>query len=386
MQALFYIGLFGTFFFVMSGITVGVARTTFQQQLDREDRVVDVFRDIEYAINKVILRDQLSLAAEPLDNMNYILPHLSWSSSDISIDPWSRPVVAARVDENQVIAAFGSSGQAIATVSHFALISGGPDRNVDTPAPTTVTEWRLLHSTGGVGDDVVHTFSTRAPMTETWNSAAEVEKKVQDIAVRNYRQRVEQFSPSSGTATDNVIGIFTNCAFLNQIDNRNGLDCQGFNTTLIQECHQVHQYNLEVASISAGSQQGVDGGTFTQGGVTAGTGLQQIQRPRTNIIPNDVAVQIGQCWRYDTSLQADLRFPTMAGEPEGTTRNCRSNNDCTVTPDKIGVEFEVARDPFRDQAPVTLKYDDSKPDQLTLQRNFTGGGWQVVRDNTVRAE
>jgi len=381
MQALFYIGLFGTFFFVMSGITVGAARTTMQQQLDRKDRIVEVFRDVEYAINKVILRDQLSLASENIDDMNYVLPHLSWSSGDIAIDPWQRPIVSARIDENQVIAAFGTGEQAIANVSHFALISGGADRSIETPIPTSVTEWRTLHSTGGVGDDVVHTFSTRAPMTETWNAAAEVEKKVQDIAVRNYRQRVEQFSPSSGTATDNVVGIFTNCALLNQIDNRNGLDCLDFNGELINECHQLHQYNLAVASANSGTQQQPAGETSLQG--NDGSTSISLQRPITRIIPKDVDVQIGQCWRYDEGLKANIRFPTMAGDPEGTTRNCQSSNDCTVAPSKIGVEFEVARDPF---GGFRLAYDDNNPDKLTLERNVVLDGWRVVRRNTVRSE
>jgi len=359
MQALFYIGLFGTFFFVMSSITAGVARTTFQQQLDREDRVVQVFNDIEYAINRVMLRDQLSLANEDIGNMNYILPHLSWSSEDVATDPWARPVTAARIDERQVIAAFAPGERAEAIVSHFALISGGPDREIQTDIPASVEEWRILHSAGGAGDDIVHTFSTRDPMMETWNAAAEVEKTIDDILERSYRQRVEQYSPTSGSADDNVVGVFTNCALLNQTGNLNGYNCAQFSAQLINECNTMHQYNLAV-----------DAG-------------EQMQRPQTQVLPRDVDVQLGQCWRYDDGLKADVDFPTMAGAPIGGARNCAGNNDCTIDPRNVGVWSEMQRDPF---GGFRLAYDDDFPDQLTLQRNLALDGWFVVRNNDVRSD
>lgn len=365
MQALFYIGLFGTFFFVMSGITAGVARTTFQQQLDRKDRIVEIFNDIEYAINRVILRDQLSLASEELGNLDYVLPHLSWSSEDVGTDPWSRPVVAARIDENQVIAAFSSGEQAVAVVSHFALISGGPDREVQTALPTSVNEWRILHSTGGADDDIVHTFSTRGPMIETWNAAAEIEKTVEDIVVRNYRQRVEQFSPTSGSADENIAGLLTNCALLNQTGNLNGYNCAQFDAQLISECNAMHQYNQ---AVEAAADQ---------------PGTSPPQRPNTTRLPDDVEVQVGQCWRYDSALKANLNFPTMAGDPIGGARACAGESDCTVDPGRVGAFSEVRRDPF---GGFRLAYDDNFPDQVTLERNVVLDGWMVVRNNTVRAE
>lgn len=367
MQALFYIGLFGTFFFVMSGITAGVARTTFQQQLDRQDRIIEIFDDIEYAINRVILRDQLSLASEDIDNMNYVLPHLSWSGDEVAVDPWANPIVVYRLDDVQTIAAFGGGQLAEAVVSHFVLISGGPNREIETATDgiSTITEWRNLHSQGAVGDDIVHTFSTRGPQMETWNAAAEVEKTVEDILVRNYRQRIEQFSPTSGSPDDNIAGLLTNCALLNQTGNINGYDCTQFDAQLINECHAMHQYN-QVVEAAANEP-----------------GANPPARPNTNVLPRDIDIQAGQCWRYDENLKARLTFPTMAGDPIGGSRACEGSSDCTVDVGRVGVLSEVRRDPF---GGFRLSYDDEFPDQITLERNLVLDGWRVVRDNTVRAE
>lgn len=385
MQALFYIGLFGTFFFVMSGMTVGVARTTFQAQVDRAERVDNVFKDIEYSMNRVYLRDQWSLP--PIDgqnpNMDYMLPEISWSEQDITFDPWESPIRQARIDNVEPIAVFGPGESASARVSYFALMSAGPDRTLETSVPGTLEEWRTLHSEGPVGDDIVRTFSTREPMIETWNAAAEVELNLEDVLVRNYRQRVEDYENYDATATRNGQGEgneiqqpitrFINCALLNQTNNQgNEYQCNDFTAGLIRECHAMHEYNLALAEYRQQAEE-VD----EVGGVPP----QPPERPRTEIIPQDLAtVTVGQCWRYDRKLKRDARYPTFVGAMGNIQDTC-PNNNCSTQ--KLGIAAEVDRDPF---GGIVVTYDNNRPDQVTVRRNMNVDGWTIVRNNVIRPE
>ena len=401
MQALFYIGLFGTFFFVMSGITAGVARTTFQAQLDRQDQVEEIFQDIEYTINRVVLRGQLSLSGE--EGLDFALPNMSWTADDIAIDPWSQPVQITRIDatdENpngELIASFGAGEGAWADVSYFTFISGGPDREIQTEAPQNIREWQLLHSAGGAEDDIVRTFSTREPMMETWNAAAEVEKNIEEIITRTYRQRVEAFSPSDADADDTVVGLYTNCALLESSE-RGTYGCDGsellqklredrpnyptfsFNSQLIDECNQIHEYNKAVIAYNTALANPDEVEPIAG---TVHNNITQPVRPVTEIIPNDADITVGECWRYDPNLQNLPDFPSMAGDYRG---QCAGQVECSIPAERVGLSADLDRDPFREFGNTTIVYNDAQPDQVTVRRNLNMGGWRIIRNNTIQPE
>ncbi len=360
MQALFYIGLFGTFFFVMSGITVGMARTTMQLQLDKENKAQHIFSDIEYAINKIVLSERLSLDGESTTNIDYVIRYLSWGADEVRQDPWGANINMIRLDENQVIAAFGGGQNATAQVSHFAIISGGKDRAIQTATPTTITEWRTLHSAGAVGDDIVKTFSTRGPMMKIWNNATEVEDKIREIAISDYQQRIEQYSPITVAGGDNDVGDFTNCAIIGQTGNAGGLNCARFTASAITECGAMHTYNLAVRN-----------------GSTA-------VRPVTAVMPSTRDIDVTDCWKFDPVLKANVRFPTMAGSPNSSTaRNCAGQSNCTVLPYKVGISSTVERDPF---GGLRFVYNDNEPDTLRVVRNINANGWSITKDTPIRSK
>jgi len=378
MQALFYLGLFGTFFFTLMGVTVGVARSSMQHKLDQQKQVTEMFQNIEFAINRVVLRDHLSLADYSSKDLNYLSDVVSWSRKQMSVDPWGGDISVVRLDDDEVIGALGPGQYAQAKVSHYALISNGPDMKRQTELPTDIVSWRKLHSEGASGDDIVYTFSTRDAAQETWNKAQQIENNIKQMALRQYMARAEQFNPSNGSG--GAVTDFTSCALKGQTDNRNGLDCTQFTPAVVEACHTV---TTQASAVSSADQTQNEEQRLVQNDAasiadTAQQGVAMVSK----VIPT--TARLDNCWQYDPKMKVLPGYPTMVGSTDNSgQRPCEGSTDCTVQPDVLGVEFEAQRDPF---GGLRLAYDDANPSQLKIERRATNlDGWTIVSDKLIDA-
>lgn len=304
MQALFYIGLFGTFFFVASSITVGIAMSTMQEKGNQLKAVAQMFRDVDFAINEIALQEAPSLefylgeggvgGAAPDDvydeaNVSYTARNISWGIDQLQMDPWRSPIEALRIRRYEPL---GENVEA--AINYFVLASPGPDRQMQTDLTgvinaTNVTdawnEWRDLRSAGPQGDDIIHTFSTRAAVNKIWNQASQVERQIAKTIIHNYQRNVESFQNQAGNALEEI----ATCALFPEDARKDlqGLDCDAPDIDdLVQECYLVSVY-----------QENPD----------------EIPPPELNILPH-ADVQVGECWRYAEHLEDAPDYPYLIGD------------------------------------------------------------------------
>mgnify|MGYP006271032787 CR=1 FL=1 len=395
MQALFYIGLFGSFFFVVSSITVGVSLSTMQEMVDRRASVERMFRDIDFAINEILLRENVSLTPllqqqNPVGGVQqregpdvlYTAGNLSWTPEQLQVDPWQSDTRVVHIREEQVIDGDG----VLADVDFYILASPGNDREMDTDLSeiNTASDWRSFRATGAEGDDIVHTFSTKDALTGIWNQAATVENQVAETARRAYQRSVEAYS-SRGAGGDSPIGILTSCVLFDaatreDMEFDSTLDCDDFNPDLVDECFQVSQYQRDLADWRAlpPAERG-----------------PQPTPPGTEILPS-ANTPATECWKYEAGFylppddpghNADLyddEYPAMAG-----SLALYHDPDTADIIDELGLAPALGNDPFLNPANpsgnITFRTRDGAPHVLILERGAFADvpGWRFDDRQTV---
>mgnify|MGYP006426499679 CR=1 FL=1 len=346
MQVLFYIGLFSTFFIVMSSITVGVSMSTMQQMVDQRANVEKMFRDVDFAINRIILRDSPSLEAyllgdvsiDNVDDVQFTAENVSWSPQQLENDPWGSDIEVIHIHDPAPLGA-----DAVADVNYFILASAGLNRTMDTDLSgiNTSADWRSFRATGASEDDIIHTFSTKDALTDNWNKSSETERRIIEKAKRVYGRKVEQFNSNN----NNDLNKVTTCALFGVIDNA-GLDdipCAPYTAGLITECHQVNE-GTPPASLT--------------------------------YLP-DADVGLNDCWRYDPYLRGKSDFPAMPG-------NMDLHNDPTTpgVAEALGIDVYLQNDPFvtpmRPGGSIVFEESADHPHQLKLQRDSDNlPGWDL---------
>ena len=357
MQALFYIGLFGTFFFVMSSITVGVSMSTMQEMVNQQKNVERMFRDVDFAINRIILREfpslrvysQVNGLAPNLENIAFTAQYLSWSPQQLQQDPWRSNIQVQRIQQTEVIA----GGNVQAEVDYFILASAGVDRIMETDLTgiNNANDWRIFRSIGASGDDIIHTFSTKDALLRVWNEAVRTEEEITEIAQQKYARKVEQVNIKFGRVFDKM----ATCAVHGVLDasTLRNLDCRpsthGYTAALVNECHQVSQ------------------------GATPNS-LQ--------FLPNtDVSVE--DCWKYDPALQADPEFPSMAGN-----MNLFNTPDTVGVINELGLVVQFQNDPFATPntplGNIIFEQQGNHPHELVLGRSASIiPGWDFTGRQTI---
>ena len=326
--------------------------STMQQMVDQRANVEEMFRDVDFAINRIVLRESPSLEAylqgedgidiDSVDNVKFTAENVSWSPQQLQTDPWDSDVEVVHIREPAYL------GEDVeADVSYFILASAGVDRKMGTEMEedlnnvTTFADWRAFRSAHAGSsddddeDDIIHTFSTKDALLNTWNASYEVERNIVAKAQRVYERKVEQFN----TANSNVLDNFTTCTLLNVTDNSiDNIDCTPYKGSLITECHQLNE--------------GTPPATLTH-------------------LPNaDVA--LGDCWRYDPNLRAESDFPAMAGN-----KDLHSSPNTLGVAGKLGIVEEMESDPL--SGSIVFKEPTDHPHQLLLQRDSedTTPGWNL---------
>ena len=368
MQALFYIGLFGTFFMIMSSITVGVSMSTMQQMVDQRAAVEKMFRDVDFAINRIILRENPSLSAylqnqglqADIQDVKFTAENLSWSRQQLENDPWDSDIIIKHIIEQQAL-----GGDVLVDINYFILASKGVDRDMDATkesdlsAVSTSAEWRAFRSTytgSDDDDDIIHTFSTRDALTEIWNQSFDAERQIIERAQRVYERNVDQFNVNNVNNV-NILDNFTTCALFGFTDANSleEIDCSPFEADLITECHQVNE--------------GTPPATF-------------------NELP-DGDVPIDECWRYDTNLQGMPDFPAMAGNMDIHNNALVANVASSSVEEALGIETHLENDPINSPASSqigSMVFDETSdhPHLLIVNRRTADiPGWDLDGYQTV---
>lgn len=229
MQILFFLGLMGIIFTTMTFINTSVTVTAMQKKLDQVENVNTLFRDVEFAITKGILKSQADLSVQEdngdLDNLLFVSGLVKWNDIELTNDPWGTEYQV--ITESDVLTIYadtegvnGGNNTVNAYVTAFAIISAGPDGvfgNGDpnapgfpaTPFPNTFNGVRAYTPpNAGVGeageDDLYITFTTFASALEMWSHIKSVHDKVKSLAVNHYTEQMELFQPQIVNYYDNL--------------------------------------------------------------------------------------------------------------------------------------------------------------------------------------
>lgn len=218
MQVLFFIGLLGIIFTTMMFINTSVTVTAMRKKLDQVENVETLLSDVEFAVNKGILKTFPDLylleSTGDLANLKFVSALVKWNDDELLTDPWGTSYEVVSASERRTIYAdtngvAGGNNQVQAYVTAFAVISAGPDGvfgNGDPRAggyptvayPTTFNAVRAYtppNQNAEGADDIYITFTTYSAAVDMWNNIKEVHDKVKSVAVNYYTERLELFQP-----------------------------------------------------------------------------------------------------------------------------------------------------------------------------------------------
>jgi hypothetical protein len=346
MQGIFFLGLMLLLFSLISSVTVGVVQNSAQIKQARIKGVEKMFSDIETAIVKGILQEQADLTTVDMSDPTFVRQLVGWSDDQMRMDPWKNQIQIYYFDERVAIFADPDDANnfAIAPIIHIALISPGPNRELETIPPGDITTIKQITKQG---DDIVYSFSTYDAMNNMWNRASAVDEVLEGVALKGYQEQLRLFNDPD--QPNSVLGQFYRCLVRrNPSFSDAETNCTQFDASTLLNCGQ------DDTTIGDGNDSTI------------------------------VVTSASNCWKEDSRIRQLATFPSMA------SRGRCVNTSCTVSPAAIGGENEVERDPFFDrttgQAGVVISYDDTKPDELRLVRNYNEGGWQVSREIVVKSE
>ena len=335
MQAIFFLGLFGVFYFLVASATVGVTQNAMQIKQARVQQVEEMFEDIRVAIDKGVLQEQIDLVGYTSGNslnLNNLAEFTSWTQGQMTTDIWQNPVQTVVGIEPTTLYAIGPGMGAVADIAHIAIMSPGPDRIMQTSMPSpTASSIRALQ-VPDESDDIVVKFSTYDSMIDIWNRAQKIDNTIVSAARQSYAAQVRSFTDFSNP--DNELSKFYRCVARGDSNyNSGGLNCNLYSASLINTCNAL-----------VGEDQDA----------------------------------LAACWKSEPRLRTQPNFPNMAND------SGLSGSNVIVPPANLGVQAEVDRDPFG--RVLNLIYDSSNPDQIRLVRRLQSGAWDINVEQVVRGD
>lgn len=231
MQTIFILGIFGVLYTSVAVLISMVATSSMQLKVERIKEVEAFFQDVEIAVNKGFLSENVDFVSvgfqttfptapgsdqtERLDNSiaeaskrfdKLLAPYMSWAPEKILKDPWGTDYYFARALDDAVIYADNKGNEVTAPISVFLLVSAGPDKAFADYADKTSTavfpknyddiKRLVMPETDASADNIVHVFSTMEPMADSWNYAKNLHGRVLSVFTDNYKSQYELFSPT----------------------------------------------------------------------------------------------------------------------------------------------------------------------------------------------
>jgi hypothetical protein len=225
MQAIIVIGLTGFIYATIASMVAAVFTSALEYRERSIAQLEQMFEDVDFAVNNVILQQQVDLTLFPelssnANDLSELATYTTWSVDELTMDPWESPIqiraqlAPAALSTVYVDDSTGSGDPifdnlVIAPIWAFALISPGPDRNLDTPIPLVPNYRQILNLEPAAGsDDIIHTFSTQKTMFSIWNEMYfEIEHRMLPAIVDVYKQRQAAFQPVINFAYNELLAI-----------------------------------------------------------------------------------------------------------------------------------------------------------------------------------
>lgn len=241
MQIVFFIAFFGFLSASAFNVISLMATETRQMNALHVAVVEDIFADIEFAVNELIIPNNARV--DPAVFPNFIASTglqefstlLSWSGGLLENDPWGMPytILVRQAPAGGYGLVYADGTNAVnAPVLAVALISAGPDRALSAALNTAVTNvdgagagaavLRTLGMEAPAGsDDIVHTFSTRTAMAGQWRQAAEFHERIMENTRQIFLAQYNLFSPQIDAYIANLVvsegaGVLSDPMRLNQ--------------------------------------------------------------------------------------------------------------------------------------------------------------------------
>lgn len=219
MQPVFFISLFSLIFLMFSSMTTGITKNIMQANIERVANTKAMFKEVEAVINNVAFQDSKLVDFSDdkyLDLTGDYLPaKSSYTKSQISKDSWSRKIYLLKATDRVRI--WGASGgqYADAPISHFMLVSAGPNQYYDLfnywNFKIDSSTKQLIEAGGNVsadqiktvdisdedivGDDVILRFNNYDTMYKIWQESEKLDTMVRDVSLEYYKNTVDAFSP-----------------------------------------------------------------------------------------------------------------------------------------------------------------------------------------------
>jgi len=354
MQAIFFFGMMGVFFSLVTSVTVGLFQNATQIKQQRIERTKEIMREVEFALNDGLLQENPSLQGVNLNNLSFALPYTSATSDELSQDPWGTTYEIVSFSENVILLADGTGSMgpssAIANVTTFGLFSAGPDKTMDTPLPADLATLKFLVPSG---DDLLHVFSSYDAMNRTWNRAFEVDNTIEDVAIEMYTRKLKRFLGPTATPVVKDGRSFTPSQILNQ-----------YSTCLANFNAGSGSFNGNMVVNQNGSDYTVQcARDFSAANISA---CAEVSAGQIVVSP-----QSASCWMSDANMVNIPGYPHMAGNASMAALP----NVSSLVPEALGVEHEVSRDPFGGN--VVLEFDKSTPHRLVIRRNYADVDWNI---------
>jgi hypothetical protein len=348
MQAIFFFGMIGVFFFLVTSVTVGLFQNSTQIKQQRIARTAEIFRQIEFAINDGLLQQAPSLEGVNLTNLQFVRPYVNATPDELDNDPWQTPYEIVGFTESVVLlAANGPLGPSSvrADVTTFGIISAGPDRIRQTPRPANLAQLKFLVAEG---DDIIRVFSNYDAVNRIWNRAYEIDNTIEDVAIKAYTDQLRSFLSNPGLVS--------------------------FNGRSMTRSTVLAEYSMCLADFNPGTEQfngnvrRADGSVINCNAYSAANVSSCAQRVGGRV---SISPQTAACWMRDPNMINVNGYPHMAGSNNLAALPTVSS----LAPNTLGVEHEVGRDPFGGN--VVLEFNKNTPHRLLIRRNYVDSDWQI---------
>lgn len=392
MQAAFILAVFGALFFVITSMTSSMVETTQQLILRQEAQVRETFTDVERLLNEVLFKQDSSVVphetALAANGLNGLFESASlgtkWSVEQLARDPWNTPYNITFVSRDRIggeppVAAFGANRHATPVVHYFTLSSPGRDRTYQTqsgatkgaPQPSSYQDWVDLRAEGAMGDDIIHTFSTRDAMLAIWNRMNDVHNRMSAQLRSDYISSVDAFLKKDTVrdAFDSFYscvarGATANCAVPGKAAN--------FSSAVIQAC------------INANTTEGID--WPTPANYPAGWPSPGAQGARPDWWPR---MTTANCWMAEPEFRNNVDFPSMVEQAVRSTNDpnlCRQNCQISAAQlEALGLGALRTRDPMNGIG-LQFSYTRDLPTLLLLRREVNEPGWEINLDIIIDGE
>lgn len=220
MQPVFFVSLFSLVFLMFSSMTNGITKNIMQANIERVENTIKMFNEVETVINKVIFQDAKIVDFSDTSYLelagDYISAKSSYSKSELSKDAWNNKVYLLKTTEHMRIWGAPGGQYADAPISHFILVSAGPNQRydlfrhwgytIDTSSTSNIIAAGGAISSDDIktvditdvdviGDDVVVRFNNYDSMYNLWEKAESLDTMVRDVALEYYKNSVDAFSP-----------------------------------------------------------------------------------------------------------------------------------------------------------------------------------------------